>query len=143
MRACVGIVVFLWIMGATALAQTPTPDPSELPDVAPSESPSPDDTSKPGKPDKPGDPDPKRDKPNPKGNNGTIKIDRADFDDHPNNEPHVGCTFQIDFYNFDQGDLKATYIFDNQAPTGSGEIQRGIVGIGRDPAGGGRDLDAS
>lgn len=32
--------------------------------------------------------------PNPPGNNGTIKIDDVPFDDHPDNEPHVGCTFQ-------------------------------------------------
>ncbi len=35
--------------------------------------------------------------PNPPGNNGTVKIDDVPFDDHPNNEPHVGCTFQVDF----------------------------------------------
>ena len=40
----------------------------------------------------------------PPGNNGTIKIDDVEFDDHPNNEPHVGCTFQVDFYGFDKGD---------------------------------------
>src|SRR5919201_6690597 len=34
----------------------------------------------------------------PPGNNGTIKIDRQPFDDLPNNEPHVGCVFPIDFY---------------------------------------------
>ncbi len=39
----------------------------------------------------------------PPGNNGTIKIDGAAFDDAPNNEPHVGCTFQVDFYGFDEG----------------------------------------
>jgi hypothetical protein len=31
-------------------------------------------------------------KKNPPGNNGTVKIDRAEFDDHPNNEPAArGC----------------------------------------------------
>lgn len=48
--------------------------------------------------------------PNPPGNNGTIKVDDLPFDDHPDNEPHVGCTFQADFYGFDEGDL-----FDNNA----------------------------
>jgi hypothetical protein len=33
----------------------------------------------------------------PPGNNGTVKIDDVPFDDLPNNEPHVGCTFQVDF----------------------------------------------
>jgi len=45
--------------------------------------------------------------PNPPGNNGTIKIDDVVFDDAPNNEPHVGCTFQVDFYGYDEGDLFA------------------------------------
>jgi len=40
---------------------------------------------------------------NPGGNNGTIKIDGIPFDDHPNNEPHPGCIFQVDFYGFDEG----------------------------------------
>ncbi len=35
------------------------------------------------------------------GNNGTIKIDGKPFDKDPNNEPHVGCGFQLDFYGFD------------------------------------------
>ena len=30
------------------------------------------------------------------------------FDDHPNNQPHVGCVFQVDFYGYDEGDLDAT-----------------------------------
>ncbi len=38
---------------------------------------------------------------NPPGNNGTIKIDGVPFDDHPDNQPHVGCIFQVDFYGFD------------------------------------------
>ena len=78
----------------------------------------------------------------PNGNNGTIKIESTDFDDIPNNVPHPGCEFVIEMYGYDQGDLQATYIFTNQAPSGSGEIDRGTVDIGQDPAGGGRDLDA-
>jgi hypothetical protein len=35
--------------------------------------------------------------PNPPGNNGTIKIDATPFDDLPDNEPQVGCSFQVDF----------------------------------------------
>jgi hypothetical protein len=42
--------------------------------------------------------------PNPPGNNGTIKIDDTPFDDAPDNEPHVGCVFQVDFYGYDEGD---------------------------------------
>ena len=39
----------------------------------------------------------------PPGNNGTVKIDARPFDDAPNNEPHVGCSFQVDFYGYDKG----------------------------------------
>jgi hypothetical protein len=52
----------------------------------------------------------------PPGNNGTIKVDKVVFDSAPNNEPHVGCSFQIDFYGFDQGTAKVTFVA--QAPTG-------------------------
>jgi hypothetical protein len=30
----------------------------------------------------------------PPGNDGAVKIDAETFDDHPNDEPHVGCTFE-------------------------------------------------
>ncbi len=43
---------------------------------------------------------------NPPGNNGTVKIDGVEWDIHPNNEPHVGCVFQVDFYGFDAGDRR-------------------------------------
>ncbi len=56
--------------------------------------------------------------PNPPGNNGTIKLDDVVFDDHPNNEPHVGCTFQVDFYGFDEGELFADVTFEAHPPTG-------------------------
>ena len=79
----------------------------------------------------------------PPGNNGTIKVDGVDFDSHPDNEPHVGCVFQIDFYNFDQGDLNATVTFEGQPPTGGGVLLTDEVPIGEDAAGGGTDLDAS
>ncbi len=55
----------------------------------------------------------------PAGNNGTVKIDGWDFDDHPNNEPHVGCEFQVDFYGFDEGDRTADIEFSFIPPTGS------------------------
>jgi hypothetical protein len=54
--------------------------------------------------------------PNPPGNNGTIKIDDIPFDDLPNNEPHVGCTFQVDFYGYDEGDLDAQVTFEAHPP---------------------------
>jgi hypothetical protein len=88
--------------------------------------------------------------PNPPGNNGTIKIDGTPFDDLPNNEPHVGCSFQVDFYGYDAGDLDATVTFEAHPPTlREGEDQvllEDTVFIGEDDnSGGGSEagLDAS
>ena len=86
----------------------------------------------------------------PPGNNGTIKIDNVAFDDHPNNEPHVGCVFQVDFYGYDKGDLFADVTFETQPPTPTGPDQvvlktdRVFIG-GDDKSGGGSQagLDAS
>src|SRR5215218_4293030 len=83
----------------------------------------------------------------PPGNNGTIKIDDVPFDDHPDNEPHVGCTFQVDFYGFDEGDLDATVTFEAHPPTGPVQtLLTDTVAIGEDDnSGGGSEagLDAS
>jgi hypothetical protein len=83
----------------------------------------------------------------PPGNHGTIKIDREDFDDHSNNEPHVGCTFQVDFYGFDKGeDLFTDVTFRAQPPTGKGVLLEDRVFIGEDNNSAGRSgagLDAS
>jgi hypothetical protein len=46
-----------------------------------------------------------------------VKVDDTPFDNHPDNEPHVGCTFQIDFYGYDQGDLDAQVTFEAHPPT--------------------------
>jgi hypothetical protein len=84
---------------------------------------------------------------NPPGNNGTVKIDGAAFDDHPNNEPHVGCIFQVDFYGYDEGDLDAVVTFRVQPPTGQFLfLLEDEVFIGEDDnSGGGSEagLDAS
>ena len=82
----------------------------------------------------------------PAGNNGTIKIDGAPFDDAPDNEPHPGCAFQVDFYGFDAGDLMAGVTFEAVAPTSGGVLLTDEVPIGEDShAGGGSEggLDAS
>jgi hypothetical protein len=79
----------------------------------------------------------------PPGNNGTVKVDEAPFDDHPNNEPHVGCVFQSDLYGYDEGDLNADVTFEGHPPTGGGVLLTDSVFIGEDSAGGGTDLDAS
>jgi hypothetical protein len=85
--------------------------------------------------------------PNPPGNNGTVKIDDVAFDDAPDNEPHVGCTFQVDFYGYDQGDLFADVSFEAHPPTGPVQVLlTDTVFIGEDDnAGGGSQagLDAS
>jgi hypothetical protein len=84
---------------------------------------------------------------NPPGNNGTVKIDDVVFDDHPNNEPHVGCTFQVDFYGYDEGDLFADVTFEAHPPTGPVQtVLTDTVFIGEDDnSGGGSEagLDAS
>jgi hypothetical protein len=85
--------------------------------------------------------------PNPPGNNGTIKIDDTPFDDAPDNEPHVGCVFQVDFYGYDQGDLDATVTFEAHPPTGPVQLLlTDTVFIGEDDNSGGGSqagLDAS
>jgi hypothetical protein len=85
--------------------------------------------------------------PNPPGNNGTVKIDDVPFDDAPNNEPHVGCTFEVDFYGYDQGNLNAEVTFESHPPTGPVQVLlTDTVFIGEDDnSGGGSELglDAS
>jgi hypothetical protein len=78
----------------------------------------------------------------PPGNNGTVKIEFTGSS-QPNNEPHVPCTFNIEFRGYDEGDLNATYSFALQPPTGTAELLSGSTAIGEDPAGGANDLDAS
>ena len=83
----------------------------------------------------------------PPGNNGTVKIDGTDFDSHPDNEPHVGCVFQVDFYGYDQGQLFADVTFEVHPPTGNEVIlEDNDIFIGEDDnSGGGSEagLDAS
>ena len=82
----------------------------------------------------------------PAGNNGFIKVDGQPFDDTPDNQPHVGCVFQVDFYNYDEGVGEAFVTFQMHAPTS--DVGLAVSGdtspdIGEDAAGGGEDLDAS
>jgi hypothetical protein len=83
----------------------------------------------------------------PPGNNGTIKIDAEDFDSHPDNQPHVGCVFQVDFYGFDEGDdLFADVTFKSKPPTGPVvTLLTDTVFIGEDGSSGANEggLDAS
>jgi hypothetical protein len=84
---------------------------------------------------------------NPSGNNGTVKIDGQPFDDAPNNEPHVSCPFQVDFYGYDEGSLFAHVTFESHPPTGPVQVLlEDDVFIGEDDnSGGGSEagLDAS
>lgn len=80
---------------------------------------------------------------NPPGNNGTVKIQEAGAPDEiPDNDPHVGCSFKIEFRGYDEGELEATWHVAAHPPSGNGEIvKQGALDIGGDPAGGANDLD--
>ncbi|MFC0508768.1 LPXTG cell wall anchor domain-containing protein [Micromonospora costi] len=54
---------------------------------------------------------------NPPGDNGTVKIDGAPFEDSVDNQPHVGCEFELEFFNFDAGDT-ADITLAAQPPSG-------------------------
>lgn len=80
----------------------------------------------------------------PPGDNGTVKIEGVDLvSDQPDNNPHQGCQFTIEFRGFDEGDLYGDWTLDAHPPSGTGTIASGDVFIGEDPAGGANDLDAT
>jgi hypothetical protein len=54
----------------------------------------------------------------PRGNNGTIKIDTVPGDSARANRPHPGCSFVLQFFGFD-ADQHADITFTGQAPTRS------------------------
>lgn len=77
----------------------------------------------------------------PAGNNGTVKIAAlGDLDSIPNNTPHPGCTFQVEWYGFDEGeDVVSTVTFAAHAPTLDvviGGTSPSQVFVGGDPASG-------
>jgi hypothetical protein len=74
---------------------------------------------------------------NPPGNNGTVKVDSKEFDTLPDNEPHAGCVFQIDYYGFDEGALSATASFYLMQPNEDRLVYTETVFIGQDDNGGG------
>ena len=79
----------------------------------------------------------------PRGNNGTVKIDGAVVDDGGRgNEPHIPCAdFELDYYGFDEGDL-ADVMLTAHAPTKGGALwSRDDALISSDAAGGGQDAD--
>ena len=60
----------------------------------------------------------------PAGNNGTVKvIQHGNIDDVPENQPHVGCTLDIEWYGFDEGEeIESTIGFELHSPTDGGEL---------------------
>jgi hypothetical protein len=81
---------------------------------------------------------------NPPGNNGTCKIQEVgDNVEIPDNDPHVGCKFQIEFRGYDKDVGMAKWKLEGQAPTGKDiPVLNDEVDIGQDSAGGANDLDA-
>lgn len=66
----------------------------------------------------------------PIGNNGTVKIDGTDIDQAKDNDPHVGCTFSVDWWNFDAnaGTITATVTFELQSPTTEPDNTMAVTG---------------
>jgi hypothetical protein len=83
----------------------------------------------------------------PPGNNGTVKIAGRDLDTIPDNEPHQGCTFTVQFYGYDEGPLLARAIFEVLRASGDVVVHEDSnVKIGEDGASGAgtaTGLDAS
>lgn len=81
----------------------------------------------------------------PPGNNGTIKIDGDDVESVPDNDPHVGCSFTLEWAGYDEGDLTSDVTFELDPPTGPTQtiLSDADIPIGEDPAGGATDLDAT
>lgn len=95
----------------------------------------------------------------PPGNNGTVKVDGLDLFDgpghteapnepdatEPDNDPHLTCGFQLEFFGFDE-DQVADVVLTAHPPTGEGAVvleRRGEL-ISDDAAGGGpNDVDAT
>ncbi len=70
-----------------------------------------------------------------------MKIDGRPLDQHPDNEPHVGCVFELDLSNYPDGGIEARYSVRLWPPTGRERLLSGGFTLEDDPAGGGQDLD--
>jgi hypothetical protein len=79
----------------------------------------------------------------PPGNNGTVKVAGDPLDTSGSNNSHVGCSFAIQFFGYDEGPLSADFTLDLISPSGQGELVADSVFIGEDPAGGANDHDAT
>jgi hypothetical protein len=81
----------------------------------------------------------------PPGANGTVKIHQSDNNLATENEPHVTCSFTVQFFGFDTNE-KGTLVFTAHPPTGDDQVllDSGQVTISTDAAGGGpNDPDAA
>ncbi|MGC5017612.1 hypothetical protein [Micromonospora sp. DT47] len=58
---------------------------------------------------------------NPAGDNGTVKIDGKSFEDKVDNQPHVTCDFELEFFNFDTYQA-ADITLTAQPPSGNGKV---------------------
>jgi hypothetical protein len=79
----------------------------------------------------------------PKGANGTVKIDGPEFDNGIDNEPHpLPCVFRVTFFNFDAQE-RGNIVFTLQQQPGPGIqlLRRDNVLISADRAGGRKDAD--
>ena len=81
----------------------------------------------------------------PAGNNGTVKVTPHGGSDDSQNDAHVKCSFDLNWYGFDEGaNIVSTVDFTMQAPTGDATVTAtdpSQVFVGGDPAGGGNDFD--
>lgn len=84
----------------------------------------------------------------PPGNNGHIQLCETgtDFKDCsdalPQNDPFLGCSFDLQFFNYDEGDLSASYTVTSWAPTGNNSdvvASADDIAIGGSPADGSLD----
>jgi hypothetical protein len=79
-------------------------------------------------------------------NEGFVMVDGQLLEEITDEQAHLGCTFRVDFYNYDEGVGEAFVDFTMQDPTdAAGVIVSGDTSpdIGEDPAGGSDDLDAT
>lgn len=78
---------------------------------------------------------------NPPGNNGTVKVDNVGLAHQENaNEPHVGCSFRVEWYGFDANAV-STVTFETHPPTSDRVLLTDVVQLDGDDASGGGSLE--
>lgn len=76
----------------------------------------------------------------PRGNNGTIKVDGPVWDARVDNEPHTSCAFRVTFFGFDEGQT-ADIMVTGVAPTVGGVLLHETAVPTSDDAAGGAAHD--